>query len=381
MSRVVMMAALAIALATASAGCAPAGLAQAPAEPPDGTIYAGATVRLSSNGFGQFTQTSGQGKVAILNRYTTAGLTRFRDALDDIRGRPVVGMISWRLFRARHSTRHAGGTQASIARGDVDRYILGRAAEARRYAKPLFLRLNWEMNGDWMPFSRLDSEGRARRGNGYAHFRNAWRRTVILFRGGTRKEINAKLRRLRLPGLRARIAKVAPTPNVAWVWTPASKAPWPQENVHRYYPGDTYVDWVGVDWYGTSGEGAHGKRAAGVRGPNEIYDRYSGPQSRGRKPFLIGEWGVFGQDRPEWVADMFDWIEARSEVKAALYFNVRASDQNSQLQDFPASAQVYRERIVSPRWVKDYRAVEGRLVVPKALETLARALGGGIPGP
>ncbi|MDX1531405.1 MAG: glycosyl hydrolase, partial [Rhodothermales bacterium] len=39
--------------------------------------------------------------------------------------------------------------------------------------------------------------------------------------------------------------------NVAWVWSPnvVSVPDTPDNDMHRYYPGDAYVDWVGLDGY------------------------------------------------------------------------------------------------------------------------------------
>jgi hypothetical protein len=364
----VLLAAVAACLMAVSAACSGSGTARAagaPVVPPDGTAYSGVTVRLDGAGLDDFRAASGQREVAILNRYNRAGLTGFRAALGDISEHRVAGMISWRLFRAFHSPKHRGATQASIRRGEIDPYILGRAAEARRYGKPLFIRMNWEMNGDWMPYSRLDAQGRPREGNSYARFRDAWRRTVILFRGGTKVEIDRRLRAQGMPPLKANVEEVAPVTNVAWAWVPASKAPHKGENVHKYYPGDAFVDWVGVDWYGTDGVDAHARRAGLPKGPNEIYDRYSGPASTGKKPFMLGEYGVFGKDRHEWLTDMFDWMESRPNVKAALYFSVPAADQNSRLSDFPLSAQVFRNRIAAPRWIANYGVVTGEVDPPE----------------
>jgi mannan endo-1,4-beta-mannosidase len=54
--------------------------------------------------------------------------------------------------------------------------------------------------------------------------------------------------------------------NVVWVWCPnatdvpnATSAPW--NHWTNYYPGDTYVDWVGIDGYnwGNTTAASHGK--------------------------------------------------------------------------------------------------------------------------
>jgi hypothetical protein len=330
-------------------------------EPADGRIYSGVSTRGVDAELDSFLSVSAQPSVAIHNRFNRRGDPEGFDViLADLKRRNLTGMISWSLFEGNfYSPSTPGGNHASIARGDLDGYILQRAAEVRAYGAPLFLRLHWEMNHDFFAWAVYGEDGRVREGNTHADFRASWRRAVILFRGGSRAAVNAALAAAGLPGLTTGDASVPATPNVAWAWVPGSGEGQPGDDVHAYWPGDDYVDWVGVDWYpqAAGDAGLLQARADAPAGPNELYRRYSALAEAAGKPFMIGEWGVFGQDRPVWVGDMFAWLAERPMAKAALYFNIDADDRNSRLQDFPQSAAAYRAGIAGSRWVRDPAAV------------------------
>lgn len=102
-------------------------------------------------------------------------------------------------------------TLRSIAKGDYDFYIVPWARAAAAHGKPLFLRFAHEMNDPyrypWGP----------QNGNRPEDFIAAWKRVHQIFQ------------------------KMEAT-NVLWVWSPHVSMPW----LEYYYPGDEYVDWVGV---------------------------------------------------------------------------------------------------------------------------------------
>src|SRR5438874_203991 len=64
----------------------------------------------------------------------------------------------------------------------------------------VYIRLFGEMNGYWNPYSAFNADGSSR---GQSHstsaFRKAWRRIVLIVRGGNRKTINRKLRKQDMP--------------------------------------------------------------------------------------------------------------------------------------------------------------------------------------
>jgi mannan endo-1,4-beta-mannosidase len=106
---------------------------------------------------------------------------------------------------------------ASVARGQYDNYFRSYADEVKAFGAPVVLSLDHEMNGDWYSW-------------GYRHtspavFVAAWRHVVSIFR-----EQGAN--------------------NVTWMWTinvihPHHGVPAPD----RWWPGKSYVNWVGIDGY------------------------------------------------------------------------------------------------------------------------------------
>lgn len=90
-----------------------------------------------------------------------------------------------------------------------DEYIRKWAKDAKEAGFPVFLRFAGEMNGDWV----------------------AWG-----------KDPKSYVEKFRL--VHDIMAELAP--NVAMVWSP-NDVPW--QDMDKYYPGDEYVDWVGVSSY------------------------------------------------------------------------------------------------------------------------------------
>lgn len=109
-----------------------------------------------------------------------------------------------------------GASLAAIASGQYDSYLITYADTVRAYSRPVILSFGHEMNGDWYPW-------------GYTHtspavFVAAWRHIVTVFR---------------------RLA----VRNVTWLWTvniiQSGSIPSPAE----WWPGSSYVTWVGIDGY------------------------------------------------------------------------------------------------------------------------------------
>lgn len=97
----------------------------------------------------------------------------------------------------------------AIARGDYDFYIEAWAQAAKRWNRPLLLRLGHEMNATWYPW------GERAYGNTAEDYIQMWRHVVGVFR-----RVGAH--------------------NVLWVWSVAQR-PFP-----GLYPGNEWVDWVGI---------------------------------------------------------------------------------------------------------------------------------------
>jgi hypothetical protein len=315
-------------------------------EPPDGTAYSSGYTSSGLENFSSFLAATDQPSVALYTYFMKYPST-FAYPIKLVRERPAELALTWQLFNldTGYDPSAVAGTTGRMSRGEIDGYIIDRAAEARAFSRPLLLRLNHEMNGNWFPWSIRGRDNVVRPDNGYAEYIGLWRRVVILFRGGTRAQINARLGAVGLPELTASGESFPAAGNVAFVWNGSDGG---SDDPHLYYPGDDYVDWVGVDVYDKSGT-TFGVQMA--RRAQSIYDRYSGPRSSGHKPFAIPEWGLAGADDSGWVSDLFDWVESHPKVKTISYFN-RNPDGEQSLERHPLSAAVYARRIADTRYLR-----------------------------
>ncbi len=110
-----------------------------------------------------------------------------------------------------------GVNVAAVAAGRYDDYLFSYARAVKSYSRPVILGFGHEMNGHWYSW-------------GYRHtppavFVTAWRHIVTVFRK-------------------------AGAQNVTWLWTvnaikPGAGIPDPA----RWWPGRSYVTWVGIDGY------------------------------------------------------------------------------------------------------------------------------------
>jgi hypothetical protein len=139
-------------------------------------------------------------------------------------------------------------TPRGISRGDGDRYLVNLNRRIAEHGQPTYIRLMAEMNQANNGYSAFDRSGRSR---GPAHstaaYRQAWRRSTLILRGGPVAAIDAKLHALRLPPVRTD-AEELPRPQIAMVWVPQTRGtPDIPANMPRaYWPGGAYVDWVGT---------------------------------------------------------------------------------------------------------------------------------------
>ena len=238
------------------------------------------------------------------------------------------------------STKGTGLTPAAIARGEGDGFLLALNSLLAEHGRPTYLRLLSEMNNGNNPYSAYDLRGRSR-GGAYStrQFKRAWRRAVLIVRGGDVGTIDAKLARLRMPGARTD-ADALGRAKVAFLWVPLTygNPEIPRNHSRHWWPGSRYVDWVGTTWYSPY---------LAVRAVDSFY-RF--PLWR-RKPFAFGEYGVWGGESPRFIRLFFRFVRAHPRVKLISYYQSALLKREFRLSAHPRSRSVLRRLLGSPRFL------------------------------
>jgi hypothetical protein len=178
-----------------------------------------------------------------------------------------------------------GTSLRKIISGANNSLIRKRASAARRFGKPFFLRWAHEMNGNWY----------------------SW--------GGTPYKYVAAYRHIHDLFIRERAL------NVIWVWGPNNESVPSTSWNHwsKYYPGDTYVDWVAASGFNWGNLRSWSRWRSFKETFARIYNDYAT-----RKPFMVAETGstASGGKRGRWMMRMGRDLPNRMTAVAALvYFN------------------------------------------------------------
>jgi beta-mannanase len=183
----------------------------------------------------------------------------------------------------------------SITSGSHDAQIRAFARGAKAFGQPLWIRPLHEMNSNWYPWSGTAN------GNSPDDYVPAFRHIVDIFaaEGAT---------------------------NASFVWCPNNDSVpnTPANAISAYYPGDAYVDCIGLDGYnfGTGFSWSSWRSFSNVFG-----DSYSAVTSMSSKPVVICETGCSesGGSKAAWIADMFAAVPtAFPRVRGIVWFNTNA---------------------------------------------------------
>jgi hypothetical protein len=322
------LAAAALAAVAALALAAPAGARAGALLPPPGKAFAGVTGGYTIDSFEretgshpavfQFFSSFG-GSMEYMFDGAEAGRSRLAIHISTLRdGREVI-------------------TPRGIGRGDGDAYLVKLSERIAESGNPVYIRLMSEMNGHWNPYCAFDASGRSR---GAAHttawFRRAWRRTVLIVRGGHVAAIDARLRRMNLPPLQTERTEL-PRPQVAFMWVPqVAGAPDTRGNSPRaYWPGKRWVDWVGTDFY---------SKFPNWSGLERFYRQFRS------KPFVFAEWALWDRDDPGFVRRLFGWSRSHKRVRMLLYNQGKESPGTFRLSRYPRARAELARQLQAPRF-------------------------------
>jgi len=207
----------------------------------------------------------------------------------------------------------------AINEGKLDEFFETWARDAKAEGGTVLLRFGFEFNGEWFSWS-----------GDPAAFVSAWRRAHDIF-----KRVGAD--------------------NVKWVWAPniTSVPDTPDNNMHRYYPGDAYVDWVGVDGYNW---GDHYDEWHRWQTCQDVFEKVLAEFDRryAGKPVMLSEFGSV-EDTPgrkaRWVHEAFKWLSSSTRVSAVIWFNLdkrREGEHDWRIDSSPESLAAFNKTFAKP---------------------------------
>ncbi len=227
---------------------------------------------------------------------------------------PIVSLELWSWHDRNHTP-----YLPLINEGKYDDFLRQWAKEAKSDGHRVLFRFGFEFNGDWFSWSLKPKA-----------YVKAWRRAHRIF-----QEVGAS--------------------NVEWIWAPnvISCPNTDENNMHLYYPGDEFVDWVGVDGYNF---GEHHDKWHHWQSFNDVFsDTLKQFASRyANKPIILAEFGSApGKDnqRSDWIRDAYDKIRLNAQIKAVIWFNLdkrREGEPNWRIDVTPESLQAFNETFAAP---------------------------------
>jgi hypothetical protein len=224
---------------------------------------------------------------------------------------------------------------ANINRGAFDADLHRWMRDARRFGSPLIAEYGVEVNGLWFPWNGLWNKAGGSYADAVESFRQAYRRII-------------------------RIAREEGALNIRWVF---HVDPWDEpvaawNRFESYYPGDDWIDWVGVSVYGRQLPGD--KYMPSFR--CQMDWAYRRLMAIANKPVIVCEFGTIAETRQKaWVQAAFaDLLSGRwprvigfSWWNAAFYNDPADASRRSdmRLQDSPDLQAVFRTSVGEDRRV------------------------------
>jgi hypothetical protein len=219
----------------------------------------------------------------------------------------AIPMITWEPLQDGLGSQNAAEfSYTRILSGAHDECIAKTARDVRAFGSPVMIRFAHEMNGQSNTWTGIAN------GNNPAGYVQIFRRIVDMFRaeGAT---------------------------NVRFLWSPDHASPpevaTPSNEIRNYYPGDGYVDLIGVSGYNWGNDPLRG---GGWVSGEQVFKNFLQTMVRtyAGKPIVITEigsvpsYGVFS--RSLWYSDTMHYLASRPEVKGIVWFNDFAFAQSDQ---------------------------------------------------
>ncbi|MEV8195414.1 MULTISPECIES: glycoside hydrolase family 26 protein [Rhodococcus] len=227
---------------------------------------------------------------------------------------PIVTWEPWRWLGDGAYDRTAFA-MADIASGVYDDHLYRWADELAAWGGTVYLRFAHEPNGDWYPWSPAA-------GTSPETYVAAWRHVHELFAS---KNVS----------------------NVRWVWA-VNVLHQGSAAIAALYPGDDYVDVLGVDGYNWGST----RPWSSWQSPEQLFGSTLDELdviAPGR-PVVVTEVGSAeaGGSKPNWIRELIDYLDARPNVAAFVWFD-HNKETDWRLTSTPESARALAEALQKER--------------------------------
>ncbi|WP_436776000.1 glycoside hydrolase family 26 protein [Yinghuangia sp. YIM S09857] len=246
-----------------------------------------------------------------------------RRLFDQVAKRGLMPLMAWEPwdFTKESPIEEERGNQPAYAlrhiiAGQFDDYVTKWAQGIKELGYPVAIRFAHEMNGFWYPWAAQAN------GNTTDQYIQAWRHVHDIF-----TQVGAN--------------------DVTWVWSPNRDYDG-STPVQSLYPGDEYVDWVGLSGYfGTKGVEKY-------KSFDEIFQpTVQELRKFTQRPVVITETGAVDFDgrKAEWINEMFRQLPGNPDIIGVIWYEARKERQADwRIAVSPAASAAYRTGMGDARY-------------------------------
>ena len=225
---------------------------------------------------------------------------------------PVISKELW-LWGERNAKRN--DWLKRINSGETDDYWREWAKNAKAFEAQVILRFGFEMNGDWFGWGQQPEA-----------FKAAWKRVYTIIR----EEAGASNVQFMF------------APNVEW--DPRNKL----AAIELYYPGDEYVQLLGLDGYNFGNDHSKDHRWQSYR---QVFEKSIAKMSQAKKPLILSEIGCAeGPRKAKWIEDFLKSVTSDPRVSGFIYYNhfdPNKGEPNWLLSSDPKTLKIFQDAIKS----------------------------------
>jgi hypothetical protein len=229
-------------------------------------------------------------------------------------GTPFITLEPWSLVSQQDQANQPKYSLVTIASGAYDADLRRIAFVIAGFHSPVYLRFAHEMNGNWYPW------GSDVNGNQPAEYVRAWRHVHDVFVS-------------------------AGAVNALWGWSPDADPGSKPVALQPLYPGDAYVDYVGLTAYG------HTKSQPTA--DDTVEPALQQIEEISKRPVILSEIGVDGPGKAVWIQSLGQLIRDDPRIRGFVWFNTTAQTTgatgNYLFNDNDADASSFRATLAEAR--------------------------------